>query len=124
MYKTYLITTVIIFSFILSACTNLKTTNTNKNGSAQWDFDHNIQFKQTKLAKNHYQLEVVPNNKVSFERLATFLLRKSYNICQHYHYKLEIIQGVEGFDDKVAMPNYITPSLIAKIECQQKLLVQ
>jgi len=76
-----------------------------------------VQFIQTKLAKNSYQLEIIPSSKVNFERLATFLLRKSYRICQHYHYKLEIVQGIEGFDDRFAMPNYIFPSLIAKVEC-------
>lgn len=63
---------------------------------------------------------MISNNKVNFERLATFLLRKSYSLCGGYHYKIEVIQGIEDFDDKRTMPNYIFPSLIAKIECQRK----
>jgi hypothetical protein len=89
------------------------------NSQVEWDFDHNIQFRHTQLSTNSYQLEIIPNNKGKFERLAAFLLRKSHIICGKYHYKIEIIRGVEGFDDKRAMPNYITPSLIAKIECKQ-----
>ena len=71
----------------------------------------------TKLAVNHFQLEIIPSSKVNFERLATFLLRKSYTLCGGYHYKIEMLQGIEGFDDKRAMPNYIFPSLIANVNC-------
>ncbi|WP_245942609.1 hypothetical protein [Candidatus Colwellia aromaticivorans] len=105
-----------LFSAITS-CTNLETSTNKDNSTTFWDFDHNLQFKQTKLADKHFQLEIIPNNKVNFERLATFLLRKSYRLCGGYHYKIEMIQGIEGFDDKRAMPNYIFPSLIAKIKC-------
>jgi len=105
-----------LFSTITS-CTSLETIINNDSSTFLWDFDHNIQFKETKLAYKYFQLEVIPNNEVDFERLATFLLRKSYHLCGHYHYKMEIIQGIEEFDDKRAMPNYIFPSLIAKIEC-------
>jgi len=83
----------------------------------QWDFDHGIQFRELEITPHYFQLEVIPNNKVKFERLATFLLRKSYRLCGGYHYKIEMIQGVEGFDDKRAMPNYIFSSLVANIEC-------
>ncbi len=105
------------FCITFSACSVLDTEKPFKNSSAQWDFDHSIQFRQVKIATNHYQLEIIPNNKVNFERLATFLLRKSYSLCGGYHYQMEMIQGIEGFDDKRAMPNYIFPSLIAKIKC-------
>jgi len=112
-------TTSMILLFILCnsliACSNLN--DKNQKNSTQWDFDHHVQFIQTQLKKNSFQLEVIPNNNVKFKQLATFLLRKSYKLCGSYHYKIEIIQGIEGFDDKRAMPNYITPSLIAKVEC-------
>ena len=110
----------IVLSFIymsISACSNLGINEANTDGIAQWDFDHHVQFIQTKLSENNYQLEIIPNSKVNFSRLATFLLRKSYSLCGGYHYQLDMIQGIEGFDDKRAMPNYIFPSLIAKIEC-------
>jgi len=113
--------TTLFFSIVLSACTNLDNDKVNDSTNSQWDFDHHIQFIQTKLADNHYQLEIIPNNKVNFSRLATFLLRKSYRLCAGYHYQLEMVQGIEGFDDKRAMPNYIFPALIAKVECKPKL---
>ncbi|PHR83542.1 MAG: hypothetical protein COA59_12030 [Colwellia sp.] len=106
---------------IITSCTSLDTTINNDSSTSWWDFDHNIQFKQTKLASKYFQLEVIPNNEVGFERLATFLLRKSYRLCGGYHYKIEVIQGIESFDDKRAMPNYIFPSLIAKVKCKPKL---
>ncbi len=105
-----------LFSTIIS-CTSLEKSVSNDGSISLWDFDHNIQFTQTKLAYKHFQLDVISNNNVGFERLATFLLRKSYSLCGGYHYKIEIIQGIESFDDKRSMPNYIFPSLIAKIEC-------
>lgn len=111
--------TVVIVSLVffnsLSACT--ASTESSVSSIKQWDFDHQVQFNQTQLTKNTFQLEIIPNNKVKFKQLAVFLLRKSYLICGGYHYKLEMIQGIEGFDDKRAMPNYIPRSLIAKIEC-------
>lgn len=115
MNKTLRILTLLTGYIIISACSNFSNNKANTN--TQWDFDHNVQFTQTKLANNTYQLEIIPNGKVNFERLATFLLRKSYSLCQQYHYQLEIIQGIESFDDRFAMPNYVFPSLIAKVRC-------
>jgi len=120
MDKTLRLVILCAWCSVISACSTLYNHEISDNGNAQWDFDHNVQFTQIKLAKNTYQLEIIPNSKVNFERLATFLLRKSYNLCGGYHYKLEIIQGIEGFDDKRAMPNYVFPSLIAKVTCKKK----
>ena len=117
MFKTLPLTLILLLSLFLSACSLFNANKIDNNGLAQWDFDHNVQFKQTKLAKKYYRLEVIRNDDVSFDRLATFLLRKSYNLCGSYLYQIEVIQGIEGFDDKRAMPNYIFPSLIAKIKC-------
>ena len=88
-------------------------------GQAQteWDFDHQLQFKKTQFDENHYQLEVIPNNKVSFERVSAFLLRRGYLICGSYGYKLQLITGVESFDYPRASPNFIMPNLTAKLEC-------
>lgn len=88
------------------------------NNSTQWDFDHNVRFIKTDLTENTFQLELIPNIRGNFEQLSAFLIRESYKICGRYQYKIEIIQGVEGFDDKKAMPNYIPSSLIANIECK------
>lgn len=101
----------------ITSCASVETSNKNLDCTTLWDFDHHVQFIQTPLGFKHFQLEVIPQNKVGFERLATFLLRKSYSLCGGYHYKIEMIQGIEGFDDKRAMPNYIFPSLIAKVKC-------
>jgi hypothetical protein len=91
-------------------------------GEAQteWDFDHQVQFKKTQFDNDHYQLEVIPNSNVSFERLSAFLLRRSYLICGAYGYKLELITGVESFDYPRASPNFIMPNLTAKLECAIK----
>jgi len=83
----------------------------------QWDFDHHVQFKKIQYDENSYQLEVIPNAKVSFERLSAFLLRRGYQICGAYGYKLELITGVESFDYPRATPNLIMPNLTAKLEC-------
>lgn len=107
---------VVLFTLI-SGCTSLNELKTSRSGTAEWDFDHNVQFRQTKLAEKKFQLEVVPNNNVPFERLASFLIRKSYSLCGGYHYKLEMIKGIEEFNDKLAMPHYIFSSLTAKVEC-------
>ena len=112
---------LLYFCITLSACSTLDSEKPFKRSNIQWDFDHGLQFRQTKISTNSYQLEVIPNNKTHFERLATFLIRKSYSLCGGYHYKMEMIQGIEGFDDKRAMPNYIFPSLMAKVECKPKL---
>jgi hypothetical protein len=111
----YLSCLVVLLSITLSACS---VQNKRDVSATQWDFDHQVQFKQSQLSKNSYLLEITPNPKVGFERLSVFLIRKSFSLCQHYNYKLEILQGIEGFDDKRAMPNYIYPSLKAKVLCK------
>ena len=111
------VTAILTLCVALSSCINLNTKEVYNPESAQWDFDHHVQFIQTKLKRNYFKLEIIPNNKVNFEQLAMFLLRKSYSLCGSYHYKIEVIQGVEDFDDKRVMPNYIAPALIAKIAC-------
>lgn len=111
----YLSGLAVLLSISLSACS---AQNKKDVAATQWDFDHQVQFKQTQLSTNDYLLEVIPNAKVGFERLSVFLIRKSFSLCQHYRYKLEVLQGIEGFDDKRAMPNYIHPSLKAKVQCK------
>ena len=118
MNKTAQILILFITSFRITACASPTTKQANSTGAAQWDFDHQIQFRQTELAKNSFQLEIIPNNKVNFARMSAFLLRKSYQLCRQYPYQLAVLQGIEGFDDKRAMPNYIFPSLVARVECK------
>ena len=111
----------IIFCNIAS-CANVKTNQARHNDGLQWDFDHQVQFIQTTLEERYYQLEMIPNSRAGFGQLSAFLLRKSYNLCGSYHYNIEMIQGIEHFDDKRAMPNYIHPSLMAKVECKPTLI--
>lgn len=111
---------LLCFCITLTACSILDTKKNFSDGHAQWDFDHNVQFRQTKLSSNNYRLEIISTKKVNFERLATFLLRQSYNLCHHYGYTLKILQGVEGFDDKFTAPSRILPSLIAKVNCSEE----
>ena len=103
-------------ALFLGACAGPSTAVLGQ-AKSEWDFDHQLQFKKTKFDENNYQLEVIVNNKVSFERLSAFLLRRSYLICGQYGYKLQLIKGVESFDFPRASPNLIMPNLTAKLEC-------
>jgi len=100
---------------ILSSCTNLNKTNSN----SQWDFDHNLQYKETKLDENKYFLEIIPKNDTYFSQLATFLMRRSYQLCGQYGYTLEVLKGIEGFNDRAGLPNLIQSSLSANVECKK-----
>jgi len=106
-----LILTITCFS--LSACSNIGT----ENGASQWDFDHNIQFKQTKLSENKYHLQVIPKSDTHFSKLATFMMRRSYEVCGTYGFTIEVLKGIERFTDRQSFPNLIMPSLSANIEC-------
>jgi len=106
---------VIVLTIFLSACSNLNRTD----GNSQWDFDHNLQFKEKKLSDSKYHLEIIPKNDTYFGQLATFLVRRSYEICGQYGYTLEILKGVEGFNDRVGLPHLIQSSLSANVECKK-----
>jgi hypothetical protein len=105
--------TLIFTCFILSACSNIEI----ENGASQWDFDHNIQFKQSQISENKYHLQVTPMSDTRFDKLATFMMRKSYEICGTYGFTIEVLKGIERFDDKQSFPNLIMSSLAANIEC-------
>lgn len=110
-------TTLMGLCMLLASCANEPNVTPKLTTGSQWDFDHQLQFKQYKLAENLYQLEVVSNNKVSFDRLSAFLLRRGYIICGQYGYKFELLKGVESFDHLRASPNLILANLTAKLEC-------
>jgi hypothetical protein len=97
------------------ACSSLASKESEN--TPQWDFDHQLQFIQTELSKNSYQLEILHDNKANFQRLSALLLRRSYLICQGYGYKLTIMKGVESVDYKRASPNLIRSNLVANVEC-------
>ena len=95
---------------VLGCAQNIETPN----GASQWDFDHEVQFKETDLENGKVNLQVIAKQNTEFSKLATFLMRRSLRICKSYGFKIE---GVERFDDKLAFPNMIMPSLSANIEC-------
>lgn len=100
------------------ACSSLLVGKESQN-TAQWDFDHQLQFRETELSKNKFQLEIIQNNKATFQQLSALLLRRSYIICQGYGYKLTVIKGVESVDYKRASPNLIKSNLVAQLECPE-----
>ena len=105
---------VLVLALTLTACaSNVKTPS----GASQWDFDHQVQFKQTDIEPGKYHLQVIAKQDTEFSKLATFLMRRSLRICKSYGFKIEVLKGVEGFDDKLSFPNMIMPSLSANIEC-------
>jgi|GEM_PF-633966 len=101
----------------LTGCAIEPNANPELTEGSQWDFDHQLQYKQTRLSANTYQLKVLPSNKVSFEQQSAFLLRRAYLICGNYGYKLELLKGIESFDHQRASPNLILANLTAKLDC-------
>jgi len=104
----------LLLALALTACASNTPT---KNGASQWDFDHRVQFKQTDLTAGKHHLQVIAKQDTEFSKLATFLMRQSLRICKSYGFKIEVLEGVERFDDKLSFPNMIMPSLSANIEC-------
>ncbi len=105
-----------LLSLFLLSCAKLAP----KNGQPQWDFDHNIQFKQTQLADNRYHISVRATDKTQFATLATFLMRYSLRLCQSYGFKIEVLAGVESYNHQFESPNRLVNSLSANIECPAK----
>ena len=111
---------VITLSFVLSSCAIKSDHVLQSTGGSQWDFDHQVQYKQTQIAENSYQLEVISGHRVKFETLSAFLLRRGYLICGNYGYKIEVLNGVQSYDHFKASPNLIMPNLSAKLDCPVK----
>jgi len=107
---------VILASLCLLGCAS----NQQQGNITERDFDHNVQFQQETLKANLYHLSVISTNKTQFSTLAAFLIRRSLIICQNYGFKIEVLQGVEGFNDGIGLPNLIMKSLSANIECVAK----
>lgn len=106
---TALVVCVLSFTINAQAESNKET--------LQWDFDHGVQYSQNQVTERQYQLKVFANDKTPFHKLSTFLIRQALKVCGQYGYKLEILSGVEGIDDRRVSPNYIQPSLKATLEC-------
>lgn len=104
---------LIFLGVLHSGCSNIEP----QNGTSQWDFDHNVQFKQTKLSENKYHLQVISKSDTHFSKLATFMMRRSYEICGTYGFTIEVLKGIERFTDRQSFPNLIMPSLSANVKC-------
>lgn len=103
-------------AFVLSACSSTE----KKIDHSQWDFDHHVRFEQKVISNNSYQVTVLRNNDTHFAQMSMFILRHAKTICSGKAYQLEIIQGVEDFDDRRVAKSYILPSMIANITCQNE----
>lgn len=103
--------TAVILSLSLISSTVLA------NAKWQWDFDHKVSFRQTALKSGGYTIEVMPKNKTKFSSMATFMFRKSYEICKHKQYALKVIKGVQSFNEVIGSPNKIMPSFKAQVNC-------
>ena len=109
----YRVIIFILFSLSLLGCQS----TTTKSSAPQWDFDHKVQYREKQLTDTSYHIEVISHNDTRFEVLATFLMRRSLEICQSYGFKIEVLKGVEEFNDKLGLPNMIIPSLAANVYC-------
>jgi hypothetical protein len=98
-------------------CLQITSCNSNRDISANWDFDHNLKFEQKILPEKMYKVTIHRKKGTRFPQISAFLIRHAYSLCQSYGYKIEILSGVEGFNDKIVAKSYIQPSLQAKIEC-------
>ncbi|MDO6427210.1 hypothetical protein Q4489_09310 [Thalassotalea sp. 1_MG-2023] len=105
--------------FIISLLITLSGCASTQSNS-QFDFDHGVHFEQSTLDDGRVNIVVRAQEKIPFNRLATFLVRKSLDVCKSYGFKIEILRGVEEYDDRLAHPNYILPSLAANVECPSK----
>ncbi|WP_448246975.1 hypothetical protein [Thalassotalea agariperforans] len=107
----------VVFCFLMMFLTSCAQQAELNNGESQWDFDHNLQFSETLISDNIYHIEIIPNDKTNFSRLATFLMRRSLRLCQSYGFKIEVLKGVESYDHKRSFPNMIMSKLAANVEC-------
>ncbi|WP_448568268.1 hypothetical protein [Thalassotalea ganghwensis] len=113
-YSNYLL--LFIVTIVSIGCTQKRFDD----DISEWDFDHHVRFEQKKLSDNRFYIKVHRFDNTHFPQLATFLLRQSFKVCQGYGYTIEVLDGVEAFDDKKARPNWIPPSLAANVECLSK----
>ena len=89
------------------------------NDKWEWDFDHKVSFKKTTLKSGGYTIEIMPKNKTPFSAMATFMFRKSSEICNYEQYSLTDIKGLQSFNEVLGSPNKITPSFKAKVVCSK-----
>lgn len=108
---------LLMFCFVIAGCAQIFDDNSEAAEGKSWDLDHQVQFEQYKISDNLYNLRIRSTNKTRFSRLSAFLVRQSFKICKNYGFKIEIVDGVETYNDEKYIKSYIPASLEANIEC-------
>jgi hypothetical protein len=90
-----------------------------KEQSFQKDFDHNVHYSLNKLSDKQFELTVARLGKAKFKQMNAFATRQGKLLCDAYGFSITYLDGIEGFDDRKGMPNYIFPSLKVKITCPE-----
>jgi len=103
--------------FFISGCAQFNENQPRVVDGKIWDFDHNVQFEQYKVNDNTYSLTIRSTSKTRFSSLATFLVRQSFKLCKDYGFKIEVLDGVETYNDERYIKSYIPASLQANVEC-------
>lgn len=83
-----------------------------------YDFDEKVHYQQTKLAPNHYRVEVRPDDYKHFKRQSAFLLRHAANLCRSSQYTLKVLGGVQKYERFPTEPRAYPGSLIAEVICE------
>ena len=109
---------MLVFLLLVNLLSCAQSPSTNEK-EVNWDFDHQVQYEKIQLAENQYHLVIRSNGKTPFAKLATFLLRKSYQLCGHYGFNLETLEGIEGYNDRLAFPHLLMGSLAANLTCTE-----
>lgn len=107
---------IVILTLFIFGCSQTTNEDGLHEGKA-WDFDHQVQFDQQKLDDNKYFVRVRSTSRTRFSTLATFLVRQSLTVCKSYGFKIEILDGVESYNEEKYYDSYIASSLEANIEC-------
>ena len=95
MLKTFKRLNHILCVLVIFAIIGCSSPLEQHNGEAQWDFDHQLQFSLTKLAGNEYHLEVIPNDRSKFNKIAVFVMRRALVLCKQYGFNIEMLKDIE-----------------------------
>jgi len=107
---------LLMISIFIAGCAQ----TTNENGVAEgksWDFDHQVQFDQHQISDNTFFVRVRSTSRTQFGTLATFLFRQAFTLCKSYGFKVEVLGGVESYNEEQYYKNLIPTSLEANVEC-------
>jgi len=110
-------TVLVLLVFFISGCAQIFDDKRSVVDGTIWDFDHSVQFEQHKNSDNSYSLTIRSTSKTRFSSLATFLVRQSFKLCRNYGFKIEVLDGVESYNDERYITSFIPASLQANIEC-------